>query len=322
MNRITKYILTALTALLALAAICAGLFWLNWQKNDPASVESVSIPKGELKIGMPIKVTAIIRTPWYRQIQEPVTFTGSTEIEISSNSSIYLETADLSGSLWQLQADIIAFKEGIYKDLEFIVGLSADKNGKQNNLTISLPEVTVKSQSIDKNQAIAMQDNLDEAVFKIEDVKVEQSDILWLWVALAVVILAAIFFALRNKQSTKIKLVSAWDEAAGALKALEQEQNLNDERFFVRLSDILRLYIQKRFKLPATEKTSQEFIVQVRNENLLKEEHKRSLENFLSTADMVKFAKMAADSKQRQDCLNMAGTFVKETIPRIPEGAS
>ena len=81
-----------------------------------------------------------------------------------------------------------------------------------------------------------MQDNLDEAVFKIEDVIIEKSDTLWLWIALAVVILTAIFFALRKKQSTKIKLVSAWDEAAGVLKALEQEQNLNvDERFFVRL---------------------------------------------------------------------------------------
>ena len=94
---------------------------------------------------------------------------------------------------------------------------------------------------------------------------------------------------------------------------------INDELFFVTLSDILRLYIEKRFRLPATEKTSEEFIAQVRNDSMLSEDHKFSLEKFMTTADMVKFAKMSADNQQKQECLSMAGNFVRETIPQVTE---
>lgn len=323
MNRPLKYILIFLAGLLLVSTIFAGLFWNNWQKNELASVKSVEISAKTPSIGMSFKVTALIQTPWYRKAEAPVIFSGSTDIDVTGEAKIAFDTADLKASYWKMEVNLLAFKDGKYKDLELTTRLSTDKNGKQSELKISIPEIEVTKLKVNKKVPIAIQEKLSKDVFDIPAVKEKEENSLWIWVSAGIllsIVISAIFFSRNNL--TKIKTVSAWDEAQHALKTLQADQQVNDEKFFVRLSDILRLYIEKRFNLPATEKTSEEFIIQVRNDDILKEEHKRSLENFLSTADMVKFAKMTANSEQKQDCLNMAGSFVQETIPVVSEGVS
>ena len=54
---------------------------------------------------------------------------------------------------------------------------------------------------------------------------------------------------------------------------------------------------------------------------MLTEKQRLALERFLGTADMVKFAKMNSDEKQKNECLTMADSFVDETIPQTLESA-
>ncbi|MCH2205894.1 MAG: hypothetical protein MK132_08495 [Lentisphaerales bacterium] len=322
MNRFLKCFLIFLAALLLISTIFAGLFWHNWQKNEPASVKNTELSTAKPAIGTPFTVKAFIQTPWYRKVEAPITFSGSNDIQVSGEAKISFSSADLKGSYWELKVDLLAFKNGKYKDLELTSGLSTDKNGKQSNLKVFIPEVNVSKLKVDKKAPIALQNKLTKSVFNTPIIEEDETSNNWIWIIPTALAIILSIFLFNRKSAAKVKVVSAWDEAQSALKALQADQQLNDEKFFVRLSDILRLYIEKRFNLPATEKTSEEFILQVKNDDILKEKHKRSLENFLSTADMVKFARMSANPEQKQDCLLMAGSFVKETIPLVSGGAS
>ena len=81
-----------------------------------------------------------------------------------------------------------------------------------------------------------------------------------------------------------------------ALRALQQ---LLDERlldkgefklFHIKLSDVLRHYLEARFRLPATEQTTEEFLHTLAAPGSPLQEHRQQLRDFLRHCDMVKFA--------------------------------
>ncbi len=64
------------------------------------------------------------------------------------------------------------------------------------------------------------------------------------------------------------------------------------EKFYVQLTQIVRLYIERRFQVNAPEQTTQEFLIEVLEKPIFKTEMKAHLEEFLKFADLVKFAKL------------------------------
>ena len=86
--------------------------------------------------------------------------------------------------------------------------------------------------------------------------------------------------------------------------------------FFVRLSDIVRAYIEGRFAIAAPDRTTQEFLREAARHPDLAGERARELGAFLRTADMVKFA--AARPPEDACAAAMLGMrrFVEQTAPR------
>ncbi len=85
--------------------------------------------------------------------------------------------------------------------------------------------------------------------------------------------------------------------------------------YFVRLSGIVRQYIERRFGLMAPERTTEEFLRDARRSPSLGEHHKRTLATFLEAADMVKFALHRATVAEAEGAMDAAVQFVEETIP-------
>jgi hypothetical protein len=82
------------------------------------------------------------------------------------------------------------------------------------------------------------------------------------------------------------------------------------------LTDVLRRYLEARFKLHARTQTSFEFLSSLeRGGGPLSEAHRSFLKEFLVAADMVKFALASADRRLLEDALLRAGKLVQETVP-------
>lgn len=82
---------------------------------------------------------------------------------------------------------------------------------------------------------------------------------------------------------------------------------------FYRLANIVRYYIEKRFSLMAPERTTEEFLPEMANADVLEREHKILIRKFLEQCDLVKFAKYVPDKEETDAAYNAAKKLVDET---------
>ncbi|MDD3089246.1 MAG: hypothetical protein PHT95_04795 [Candidatus Omnitrophica bacterium] len=105
------------------------------------------------------------------------------------------------------------------------------------------------------------------------------------------------------------------------LKKMELPSKGRMQEYYFRLSDIVRHYVENRFFLRAPEMTTEEFLEKAKGSEELKKEHKSLLKGFLSTCDMVKFAKYGPTPLEAMDSLKSAEKLVDETKDTEGEGS-
>jgi len=94
------------------------------------------------------------------------------------------------------------------------------------------------------------------------------------------------------------------------------------EEYYVRLSDVIRTYIEGRFSLRAPEMTTEEFLQSTSQGQQLSSDHRSLLQTFLAHCDMVKFARYQPSGSEADEAFGAARRFVQETIPTpAPEPA-
>ena len=92
------------------------------------------------------------------------------------------------------------------------------------------------------------------------------------------------------------------------------------KQFYLRVSSILRYYIEDRFGLRAPERTTEEFLHDLREEQALTGPQKALLRKFLQHCDMVKFAEYTPSRAEADDTINTCAQFIAETKPKPAAG--
>ncbi len=87
----------------------------------------------------------------------------------------------------------------------------------------------------------------------------------------------------------------------------------NHKLFHSVLTDIVRNYIEGRFSLPAMEQTTFEIINSFKKHGIIENKLLNELEDTLSFADLVKFAKMIPTADENKSNLDFGFKFVNET---------
>jgi hypothetical protein len=90
--------------------------------------------------------------------------------------------------------------------------------------------------------------------------------------------------------------------AAGALK-----------EYYSALSDIVRVYLEQRFRLRAPEMTTEEFLLATARDGRLERTHRQRLGEFLAESDLVKFARHLPTIADSERAWEAAARFVEET---------
>jgi hypothetical protein len=139
----------------------------------------------------------------------------------------------------------------------------------------------------------------------------------WLWLLLAVIAGAAAISWVLNRRRTEVAASvepppSPYDVAMRALQRLREDQP-PVEQFYMRLSDIVRHYLEGRFSLRAPERTTEEFLYEVSQNGTLSTAHKELLGTFLQESDLVKFARHQPQPADQQRVFAAAERFVEET---------
>ena len=102
-----------------------------------------------------------------------------------------------------------------------------------------------------------------------------------------------------------------------ALTALRGKQ-WSPEPFFTELSLILRTYLENRFSLNAPESTTEELARSMATDTRLELKEQQTLRNFLTQADLVKFARAGAEQDVMQNAFSTVEDFVEQTKEEPP----
>ena len=98
------------------------------------------------------------------------------------------------------------------------------------------------------------------------------------------------------------------------LKAAQLWQQGKEKEYFTGLTDILRVYIDRRFGINAVEMTSTQIIDTLKKNEETKAVNEQ-LEMILEVADIVKFAKVRPLADDNEVAFQRAVNFVEETRP-------
>jgi hypothetical protein len=146
---------------------------------------------------------------------------------------------------------------------------------------------------------------------------------IWLWVVIGItvlVLLAAIIGLILyfNRRRKFVPIAPPIPAHIRAKQKLQEALALIAEPkpFCTTVSDTTRYYLEERFNFHAPERTTEEFLYELQNTNLLLPDQKESLGEFLKRCDLVKFARYEPREAELRDLHGSAVRLVEETEPQ------
>jgi hypothetical protein len=142
----------------------------------------------------------------------------------------------------------------------------------------------------------------------------------WVWVALGAVALAGLLFwawGRWQKMKTETPLAPLIPAHVRAKQKLQEALALigQPKDFCILVSDTIRWYLEERFNFHAPERTTEEFLYELQETELLLPDQKESLSEFLRRCDLVKFARYEPHEPELHDLHGAAVRLVEETEP-------
>lgn len=143
----------------------------------------------------------------------------------------------------------------------------------------------------------------------------------WLWwtlAALAVVAAVVLLWKFWRKRKSLVPVEPPVPAHVRARQKLEEALALisQPKPFCILVSDTVRFYLEERFNFRAPERTTEEFLRELKATDLLTAEQKESLGKFLESCDLVKFAKYEPGETELRELHSSALRLVQETESR------
>jgi hypothetical protein len=145
----------------------------------------------------------------------------------------------------------------------------------------------------------------------------------WVLTALAIISLAVFFWRWWQKRRSLIPAEPPVPAYARAKQKLEEALALiaQPKAFCILVSDTIRSYLEEQFDFRAPERTTEEFLRELKATELLVPEQKESLGRFLESCDLVKFAKYEPGEPELRELHGSAFRLVEETEPKEVQGS-
>jgi len=276
-----------------------------------ARLDTNSIPLGDqtqLHLIVHFPVGTAVTFPQLKDSIGKLILVGDGKIDTSlSKADAGLQTINQSYTL-------TSFDPGTYQIPEFVFKTKTD-SFKTSPLQIQITPVAVDTTKgiYDIKQPLAVSYTF------VDWVKDN-----WYWIALGLSLILAVagliyYLKKRSKNQTPLKevreIIPAHVEALIKLSALRdkklwQQQLVKD--YYSELSDILREYLEARYVIKAQEQTTEEIVAALKYKNL-DALNRNLLQQILTLADLVKFAKEKPAANENEQILDDAVQFVTQT---------
>ena len=151
----------------------------------------------------------------------------------------------------------------------------------------------------------------------------------WVWAfwVVGVLLVAALgYWTWRywNKRHAQMAIPAIVPPHVRARQKLQEALGLiaQPREFCIMVSDTIRYYLEERFTFRAPERTTEEFLYELRQTELLTPDQKESLGEFLKGCDLVKFARYEPGEPELRNLHGSALRLVEETEPVLEPTAA
>ncbi|MDE6096545.1 MAG: cell wall anchor protein [Muribaculaceae bacterium] len=314
MNQIKKYITVVLLVL-------TGVTSLSAKVSVTARLDSVDLLMGKLTT-LSLEVVQDKGKPggfpMFRDADPSKGYVGICGDSIELRTSYKADTLELGSGRIQINYSVPlqAFDSGTYRLPQFVY-VSESDSARSNALTLNVVPVNVTAEDPIAGFAPVADPENPSLLDAVPD---------WIynywWVLLLLLLAAAatIWGVKRyKKEGTVLKKKpepSPYQVAITQLRELKGknlwEQGMEKE-YFTRLTEILRVYLDRRFGINAMEMTSREIMDHLYNSDV--KDKRDYIRQILSVADFVKFAKVRPLPADNIAAYENAVRFVEETKP-------
>ncbi len=295
--------------LLVLGAVlfCGAAYWKyrTLPEDMPVTVTEQYLSAGEVQLGQTFVLSVTFRVPWNRS-PEQIQYTPAEGIQTAAVPDFVLDRYGWGASYWKVVLVLQTYRDGTLQPGNMQVQFS----GKDGSFLFELPEIKVTAPEVDPAQPLALAG---------EYIPPEKETPLGAIIAAGsgLLILALVLFAMRDLFFRK-KAPPELTAGEKALNSVQQlRQDVNEKRILPdaalpQLSDIVRHYIEQQFFIRAERQTTTEFLHELEKDNSpLEEKDRRFLSRFMASVDMVKYAKLHAESDMFDSAADRAENLIR-----------
>ncbi len=288
------------------------------QRHEKGEVSvTLRVDREQITVADPISVTLEVTAPEGERLIFPATGEKLGEFTVTDTSEAGPRLVEGNkvqlGRIYELEP----FLPGDYEVPPLTVEFGEDQGIVTDPVSISVVSVLPEGAEDPELKGIAAPVDLPGSRW-------------WLYAAVFLALAAAAWLLwrrFRKKPARGEPTPLAHEVALRAMSELMAEDLISKGQaklFYLRLSAILRHYIEDRFGLHAPERTTEEFLRDLRAERTFDDRQKGLLEEFLVHCDMVKFAGYNPSREEIESAINTCGQFIAETKPtelaaRTPE---
>ncbi|MFM7015271.1 MAG: BatD family protein [Bacteroidota bacterium] len=298
--------------------VCAFLMGLSVFGKAQGIVAVMKVDTNVVVVGQPFTLELSITQPKDAKLDWPFISDSIGLLEVIKNNGVdTIPVEDKSILMRSQKVTMMAFDTG-----QFIIpGYTIDYKLRNSNAKVYTDPLAIKVYTLTVDTTKAIKD-----IHPIQDVPYD-------WMMIAMIIAGVILLAfivwliaryLKNAKKKddanailNVLKHSPYEVAMMAFEQLKSNQfwqNGEVKKYYSELTEIVRMYIQNRWMIPALEYTSDEILEHAFIKQLNANEHEK-LVYLLRLADLVKFAKAIPHVAEHELSLSHALQFVVETTP-------
>jgi len=284
---------------------------------------TAQVDSNNVLIGKQVNFSILLTQRYGENVQFPV-YADTVIDKVEVLRSEFSDTIPIDENTFEIQQHLLitSFDTGAYM---LPVGPFIVKNNGTEDTVYGNPVFFgVETVSVDTTQPFIDIKPPLEAPFEFAELYPILKIVMWVAIALAVlgVIIYFLYKYLNRDKDIKEKVeveepkIPPHEVAYRELEILKNEQIWQKKEFklyYSRLTDILRVYIEDKFKVLALESTTDEIIRDLKAGNVIDFASIEILEQILQIADLTKFAKAEPDDKQNMQSFSLAYDFISRT---------
>ncbi len=314
----SKWLKISFAALLALALASALAVAVKYhsESGKPSEIVATKLemsPSEKIRLGDKVALSCELTCPWGNPPVAAEIIPGKGA-QAPGKAKFSLQKVLWGRNLWKMSGEVQPFINGEVGRTEIEINFEKPLKDGTKTLKMELPSFESESLDTGSSNEILLAGALEQKKEKASFGK---------WIGLtAFILVLAVILALYFRKKTKFLAppqLSPWQIAL--LDICEIRTNLSAKKItpefsFTKLTDILRNYLEKRFRVRATAQTTGEFLNSLkRGSSPMEDRHKAFLGEFLEAADLVKFANLPAEIDTLERAISKAEELVKSTVP-------